>query len=39
MAKLRSFISIYSPMLAVCAAIIGLYAMAICIGCGLSLLV
>jgi hypothetical protein len=37
MAKLRSFVSTYSPMLAVSAAIIGLYAMAICIGCGLSL--
>jgi ABC-type multidrug transport system permease subunit len=37
MAKLHSFVSTYSPILAVGAAIIGLYAMAICIGCGLSL--
>ncbi len=37
MTKLRSFVSNYSPMFAVTAAIIGLYAMAICIGVGLSL--
>jgi hypothetical protein len=37
MTNFRSFVSTYSPILAVGAAIIGLYAMAICIGCGLSL--
>jgi hypothetical protein len=36
MANLRSFFSTYSPMLAVSAAIIALYAMAIAIGCGLG---
>jgi hypothetical protein len=37
MAPLRSFFTNNSPMFAVCAAILGLYAMALCIGCGLSL--
>jgi hypothetical protein len=37
MTNLRSFFSNYSPMFAVFAAIIGLYAMAICIGTGISL--
>jgi hypothetical protein len=37
MPNLRSFISSYSPLFAVVAAILGLYAMAIAIGCGLSL--
>jgi ABC-type multidrug transport system permease subunit len=36
MASLRSFISTYSPMFAVSAAIVALYAMAIAIGCGLG---
>jgi hypothetical protein len=36
MANLRFFISTYSPMFAVSAAIIALYAMAIAIGCGLG---
>jgi hypothetical protein len=36
MTNLRSFLSNYSPMFALGAAIIGLYAMAICIGCGLT---
>jgi hypothetical protein len=36
MAKLRSFINTYSPMFAVFAAIVALYAMAIAIGCGLG---
>jgi hypothetical protein len=34
MANFRNFVGNYSPMIAV---IIGIYAMAICIGCGLSL--
>jgi hypothetical protein len=37
MPELRSFLTNYSPMFALGAAIIGLYAMAICIGCGLTL--
>jgi hypothetical protein len=36
MAKFRFFISTYSPMFAVSAAIIALYVMAIAIGCGLG---
>jgi len=36
MIKFRSFVSNYSPILALSAAIVGLYAMAICIGCGLG---
>jgi hypothetical protein len=36
MANLRIFVSNYSPMLAVFAAIVALYAMAIAIGCGLG---
>ena len=35
MAELRSFLSIYSPILAISAVILCLYAMAICIGIGL----
>jgi hypothetical protein len=37
MANLRNFVSNNSPIFAMVAAIIGIYAMAICIGCGLSL--
>jgi hypothetical protein len=37
MAKLRIFVNTYSPMFAILAAILGIYAMAICIGCGLAL--
>jgi hypothetical protein len=37
MATLRTFVNTYSPMFAILAAIIGIYAMAICIGCGLAL--
>jgi hypothetical protein len=37
MPKLRSFLTNYSPLFALGAAIFGIYAMAICIGCGLSL--
>jgi hypothetical protein len=37
MAKLHTFVNTYSPMFAILAAIIGIYAMAICIGCGLAL--
>ena len=37
MANFRNFVSNYSPIFAMVAAIIGIYAMAICIGCGLSL--
>ena len=37
MTKLRTFVFTYSPVFALVAVIIGLYAMAICIGCGLSL--
>jgi hypothetical protein len=37
MTNLRNFASNNSPMFAMLAAIIGIYMMAICIGCGLSL--
>jgi ABC-type multidrug transport system permease subunit len=37
MNKFRVFVTTYSPMFALFAAIIGIYAMAIVIGCGLSL--
>jgi hypothetical protein len=37
MAKFRSFLSTYSPMFALGFVILGLYAMAICIGIGISL--
>jgi hypothetical protein len=37
LADFRNFVSNYSPMFAMIAAIIGIYAMAISIGCGLSL--
>lgn len=37
MAKFSNFVSNYSPMFATIAAIVGIYAMAICIGCGLAL--
>jgi hypothetical protein len=36
MASLRSFISTYSPLITLGAAILGLYVMAICIGFGLN---
>jgi hypothetical protein len=37
MVNLRSFLTYNTPVFAVCAAILGLYAMALCIGCGISL--
>ena len=37
MANFRMFFRTYSPMFAILAAIIGIYAMAICIGCGIAL--
>jgi len=36
MAKLRSFVFTYSPVFALVGVILGLYVMAICIGCGLG---
>ena len=36
MPKLRLFVSNYSPLFALSAAIVGLYAMAVAIGCGLN---
>lgn len=36
MANLRSFFTTYSPLFALGAAILGLYSMAVCIGCGLN---
>ncbi len=39
MVKMRSFVSNYSPMFALFAAIVGLYTMAVCIGCGIGVAV
>jgi len=37
MTNFRNFVSNYNPMFAMIAVVLGMYAMAICIGCGLSL--